>query len=139
MYYSWHGLNFSVPLKKEEKALLESSEKGEVRINVSKDDPNMKQILSNISGFARPGEMTAIMGASGSGKTSLLNILAQRLDVSRAAKVSGDINCNGKSIGASDFGKLGAFVMQDDIMIETMTPMECFMFAAKLRTNLQGS
>lgn len=99
----------------------------------------MKQILKDVSGFARPGEMTAIMGASGSGKTSLLNILAQRLDVSRAAKVNGSIKCNGKDIGSNDFGKLGAFVMQDDIMIETMTPMECFMFAAKLRTNLRGT
>ena len=28
--------------------------------------------------------------------------------------------------------------MQDDILIETMTPYECFLFAAKLRTNLSG-
>ena len=45
------------------------------RIKVNKKDPNMKQILSNITGYARPREMLAIMGASGSGKTSLLNIL----------------------------------------------------------------
>lgn len=38
-----------------------------------------------------------------------------------------------------DFGKIGAFVMQDDILIETMTPFESFMFAAKLRTNLSAS
>lgn len=36
----------------------------------------MKQILNNVSGYARPKEMVAIMGASGSGKTSLLNVLA---------------------------------------------------------------
>ena len=34
------------------------------------------------------------------------------------------------------FGKLGAFVMQDDILVETMTPFESFCFAAKLRTSL---
>ena len=34
-----------------------------------------------------------------------------------------------------DFSKLGAFVVQDDILIETMTPFESFCFAAKLRTN----
>ena len=79
------------------------------------------------------------MGASGSGKTSLLNILGDRLDVSSKCKVSGAIKCNNKKLQKGDFGKLGAFVMQDDILIETMTPYESFCFAAKLRTNLSES
>ena len=76
------------------------------------------------------------MGASGSGKTSLLNILGQRLDLSKGAQVKGTIQCNGKDLRKGDFGKLGAFVMQDDILIETMTPFESFCFAARLRTDL---
>jgi Fe-S cluster assembly ATPase SufC len=36
----------------------------------------MKQILTSSNGFAKPKELMAIMGASGSGKTSLLNVLA---------------------------------------------------------------
>jgi ATP-binding cassette, subfamily G (WHITE), eye pigment precursor transporter len=96
----------------------------------------MKQILDNVTGYARPREMVAIMGASGSGKTSLLNILGQRLDLSAGASINGTIKCNDKVIGKGDFGQLGAFVMQDDILIETMTPFESFVFAAKLRTNL---
>lgn len=35
-----------------------------------------------------------------------------------------------------DFGKIGAFVMQDDILIETMTVYECFVFAQRMRTSL---
>ena len=45
------------------------------QIFLDDSDPNMKRILHNVTGYARPGELVAIMGASGSGKTSLLNIL----------------------------------------------------------------
>jgi len=55
--------------------------------------------------------MVAIMGASGSGKTSLLNILGERLDVSSSAEVIKDIKVNGQNLKKGDFGKLGAFVM----------------------------
>jgi len=99
-------------------------------------NPGLKQILHNVTGYARPGEMVAVMGASGSGKTSLLNILGERLDVSSQAEVSRDVKVNGQQLKNGDFGKLGAFVMQDDILIETMTPFESFCFAAKLRTSL---
>ena len=45
------------------------------------------------------------------------------------------VKCNGKLVEKEDFGKIGAFVMQDDILIETLTPLESFKFAAKLRTS----
>lgn len=56
--------------------------------------------------------------------------------MSKGTRINATIKCNDKEIGAGDFGKLGAFVMQDDILIETLTPFESFIFAAKLRTNL---
>lgn len=36
-----------------------------------------KHILTSVTARFRPGHLTAIMGASGAGKTSLLNILVQ--------------------------------------------------------------
>ena len=52
----------------------------------------------------------AIMGASGSGKTSLLNILGQRLSLSRGAAMTGEVRCNNRMLERSDFGKFGAYV-----------------------------
>ena len=37
-----------------------------------------KQILSGVSGHASPGEVLAIMGSSGAGETTLLNVLSGR-------------------------------------------------------------
>ena len=49
--------------------------KARAKIILDQEDPNLKQILNNVTGYAKPGEVVGIMGASGSGKTSLLNIL----------------------------------------------------------------
>jgi len=73
------------------------------------------------------------MGPSGSGKTSLLNIIACRLNVSRKAYFTGKLKCNGVQLSKDNFGKFGAYVQQDDILIETMTPRELFRFAAQMK------
>lgn len=51
---------------------------------------------NKVSGIARPFEILAIMGASGSGKTSLLNTLNFRNMSS--FKINGDIKVNGQPI-----------------------------------------
>jgi ABC-type multidrug transport system fused ATPase/permease subunit len=68
-----------------------------------------KQILNGISGYARPGEMLAIMGSTGAGKTSLLNVLARRAD----GVSTGVILINGKPIGSSM--KFAGYVLQSVI------------------------
>ena len=51
----------------------------------------MKRILTDISGTAQPGELLAIMGPSGAGKTSLLNALARQNPMA-----TGEVLANGK-------------------------------------------
>jgi ABC-type multidrug transport system ATPase subunit len=52
-------------------------------------------VLNNIFGTVQPGELMAIMGASGAGKTSMLDILAHR---NKTGEVQGEIFVNGKKI-----------------------------------------
>jgi ABC-type multidrug transport system ATPase subunit len=51
-----------------------------------------------------------IYGSSGSGKTSLLNVLTGRINLSRGSVFHGDIITNGKPLHRDDFGKFAAFV-----------------------------
>ena len=56
--------------------------------------------------------------------------------MSRGSKLYGEVKCNDRVVSKADFGKFGAFVQQDDVLLETFTPEESFRFAAKLRTSL---
>lgn len=56
----------------------------------------MKFLLKNVSGEAKPGRLLAIMGPSGSGKRTLLNVLAGQLEASPRLHLSGLLEFNGK-------------------------------------------
>jgi ABC-type multidrug transport system ATPase subunit len=59
-----------------------------------------KQILHSIHGVVKPGEVMAIMGGSGAGKTSFLDILARK---NKAGKVRGEMLVNGSLVGDEMF------------------------------------
>lgn len=40
--------------------------------------PPQLELLKGVSGYARPGQLTALMGGSGAGKTTLMDVLAGR-------------------------------------------------------------
>jgi ABC-type multidrug transport system ATPase subunit len=136
-----------MPVRTLEEALLNSKtsrwsvacnkETGMPLVNiVKKNGKNYKEIVCNANGFVKPTEMVAILGPSGSGKTSLLNTLSQRSSLSGGSFTAGDIQINGRNLRNDDFGKIGAFVQQDDVLMATMTPYECLKFACRLATSL---
>lgn len=88
-----------------------------------------KQLLNNISGYAKPGVMVALMGASGAGKTTLLNTLAQRQTI---GVVSGAMLVDGKPLDL-DFQRGTGFCEQMDIHDQTATIREALEFSAILR------
>jgi ATP-binding cassette, subfamily G (WHITE), member 2, PDR len=67
-----------------------------------KDEP--RRLLDHVSGWAKPGTLTALMGVSGAGKTTLLDVLAQRTSV---GVVTGDLLVNGKLLDSSFQRKIG--------------------------------
>ncbi|KAL3896285.1 MAG: hypothetical protein SGCHY_004168 [Lobulomycetales sp.] len=89
-----------------------------------------KVILRGVSGVFKPGRITAVMGASGAGKTSLLQILAGGV---RFGELEGDIKVNKKSIHGGEMKKISGFVFQDDVILSTMTVREAITMSAKLR------
>jgi ABC-type multidrug transport system ATPase subunit len=88
-----------------------------------------KAILHGINACMPCGSLTAIIGGSGSGKTSMLNALARRIGGKRL-KVSGSILYNGDPRLSSI---RSAYVMQHDILIPTLTVRETLLYAAELR------
>ena len=63
--FTWENLNYHVPVP-----------------------GGTKRLLHDVMGYVKPGTLTALMGASGAGKTTCLDVLAQRKNI---GVVSGDI------------------------------------------------
>jgi len=56
----------------------------------------MQEIVKSVSGQAMPGQCTYIMGSSGAGKTSLLNLISDRVKRGLNVKISGKVTINDK-------------------------------------------
>ena len=79
----------------------------------------------------RPGELLAIMGASGAGKSTMLNALTFR-NLS-GLDVQGEIKANGVPITPTMVTSLSAYIQQDDMFIGILTVREQLEFQARLR------
>ncbi|KAA8565941.1 hypothetical protein EYC84_009750 [Monilinia fructicola] len=87
------------------------------------------RILDHVDGWAKPGTLTALMGPSGAGKTSLLDVLASRSNV---GIVSGEMFVDGCMTDISFQRKVG-YVQQQDFHLSTMTVREALQFSATMR------
>ncbi|KAJ8531242.1 hypothetical protein K7X08_026676 [Anisodus acutangulus] len=86
-----------------------------------------KCILQGVSGSACPGEILALMGPSGGGKTTLLKLLSGKVK-----NDSGMITYNDQPYNKSLKQRIG-FVLQDDVVFPHLTVKETLIYAALLR------
>ncbi|GAB1212649.1 hypothetical protein ATERTT37_001794 [Aspergillus terreus] len=88
-----------------------------------------RRLLDHVSGWVKPGTLTALMGVSGAGKTTLLDVLAKRVSI---GVVTGDMLVDGKGLDNSFQRKTG-YVQQQDLHLATTTVREALRFSALLR------
>ncbi|MBR2113134.1 MAG: ATP-binding cassette domain-containing protein [Prevotella sp.] len=95
--------------------------------NINFRFPNSDNGMHDLSFTLHNGELLAIMGGSGTGKTTLLSLLNGSLKPQE-----GSITINGHDISEPKAKDLIGFVPQDDLLIEELTVYQNLWFTAKL-------
>lgn len=92
-----------------------------------------KAILKDVSLTILPGQLLAIMGPSGGGKTSLLRVLHGNRQAMK--HITGNVSVNGTPVRniASSYRKLCSLVPQEEVLLPCFTVQETLLYAALLR------
>jgi len=108
-----------------EKTKRESTSATRVVLDHVKYRVPAKTILHGVSFSLRTGELCAIMGPSGGGKTTLLSLLT-----GVASPSEGSITLNGVEVRGKALSNHMAYVPQDDFLLHTSTTQEALMESA---------
>ncbi|KAK8473550.1 hypothetical protein PHAVU_001G166400 [Phaseolus vulgaris] len=87
-------------------------------------------LLKGVSGSFRPGVLTALMGVTGAGKTTLMDVLAGR---KTAGYVVGNITISGYQKKQETFARISGYCEQNDIHSPHVTVYESLLYSAWLR------
>ncbi|KAK1940008.1 ABC transporter G family member 31 [Phytophthora citrophthora] len=94
------------------------------------DSKGTIDLLKGISGFAEPGTITALMGSSGAGKTTLMDVIAGR---KTEGKIQGEILLNGYPATDLAIRRSTGYCEQMDVHSVASTFREALTFSAFLR------
>ncbi|KAL9432590.1 hypothetical protein AB3S75_027592 [Citrus x aurantiifolia] len=87
-------------------------------------------LLNGVSGAFRPGVLTALMGVSGAGKTTLMDVLAGR---KTGGYITGNITISGYPKKQETFTRISGYCEQNDIHSPFVTVYESLLYSAWLR------
>ncbi|XP_030971325.1 pleiotropic drug resistance protein 1-like [Quercus lobata] len=87
-------------------------------------------LLEGVSGAFRPGILTALMGVSGAGKTTLMDVLAGR---KTGGYIEGNITISGYPKKQETFARICGYCEQNDIHSPHVTVYESLVYSAWLR------
>eukprot|EP00002_Diphylleia_rotans_P028953 TRINITY_DN5858_c0_g1_i1.p1 TRINITY_DN5858_c0_g1~~TRINITY_DN5858_c0_g1_i1.p1 ORF type:complete len:661 (-),score=115.98 TRINITY_DN5858_c0_g1_i1:1597-3579(-) len=85
-------------------------------------------ILAGVTGELPHGKVTAVMGPSGAGKTTFLNVLCGKVP-----RTSGVVYINGREDDIERYTKVIGFVPQEDVMLRSFTVEEILTHSARIR------
>jgi ABC-type multidrug transport system ATPase subunit len=88
------------------------------------------QLLRDVSGAFRPGVLTALVGVSGAGKTTLMDVLAGR---KTGGYIEGGISISGYPKKQETFARVSGYCEQNDIHSPYVTVYESLLYSAWLR------
>ncbi|KAH0932745.1 hypothetical protein HID58_009862 [Brassica napus] len=91
------------------------------------------QLLRDVGGAFRPGILTALVGVSGAGKTTLMDVLAGR---KTGGNVEGSISISGYPKNQSTFARVSGYCEQNDIHSPHVTVYESLIYSAWLRLSV---
>jgi len=88
-----------------------------------------RRLLSSQCGRVEAGSLLGIIGGSGAGKSSLLNVLAGRVVQAPGMKIEGSVTVDGVARGPS-FRQLASYCEQEERLFPDLTVRETLLFAA---------
>jgi len=97
-----------------------------------------KKILCGVNGEVASKNMLCVLGPSGGGKTSLIQIIAGKITSSATKSVTGSVTCNDQVLTSSQFQRIAGLVTQEDVFNAALTVQETLSFMARLKLPSSG-